>query len=497
MFKIVFRIFFVLCAIAVISALLYVFDVPPFKRIINTLPETITSGEAGAILAEQVNLPANLQEPKIERQKTWQEMMDRAKALEQNGFPALAVAEYQQAYKKDNTKIEPVIEIGRIHLRNKAPEKAQIVFEELLKKNPKNTTAQIYLTRSLLSQRKIDEAKVILDSVTESTQQTQYYQGIVAAYFGKNDEAQKFLTDSLTLGTDADLTNKANNFLAAYKEFKFNAESPEVHLKVLLARSYIQCGEYQMAIPMLFEVTKNQLDYRDAWILLGYAYLQIEKYPDAIEALEKAKILDPQKPETLFYLGLGYYSMNDFDKAEQNFSQAKVMGYEPQIQVDQKLAEIYLQQKNYKKSAASYEKVISLNSADVNYYIKPIWIYLEELHDPDSALKLAQKAADEHPGAAMAQNLLGWVYIYKGRLSEAELYLKSAANLDPTLDATYLNLGLLYEKQDKNEQALAFYKKAHNLGKDNGVAASAATRYNSLIAKINNSSLYANIFATP
>lgn len=481
MIKNIFRLIFLTFAAAVILVVLYVFNLPPF----HSSTTIKTTDNQDDVANETKNLPADLAD-KIGRDKSYEEMISHATQLEQNGFPALAIAQYQEAYKKDPSSLKPLYEIGKIYLRTKNASKAEDIFKELTEKDPQNTDAKVFLGRALIGQRKISDAKNLFNSINESSQAVKYYQGIISAYYGENDQAKSLLNQSIALGGTEDLTKKANNFLAAYSEYNFNVESPELHLKVLLARSFNQCGEYEMAIPLLFEVTKAKLDYRDAWILLGYAYLQTEKYQDAIEALERAKVLDNQKPETLFYLGLGYYSLNNFKSAEENLSLAKQYGFEPQILVDQKLAEIYLEQQNYPKSAESYEKVLALNSEDVNYFVRPIWIYIEKLKQPDKALKLALKAAQDHPNSAMAHNLMGWTLIYNGQFKKAEAHLKLAMALDPGLDAVYLNYGLLLEKLSQPQKALVFYKKAHTLGQGDGVSAAAATRYNSLLASASN-----------
>lgn len=494
MIKLIFRLFFLLIAASITLAILYVFELPPFQE--NKAPANTENNNQQQIAEEEKNLPEELKEDKVARDKSYQEMIDRGTELAKNNFPSLAIAQYQEAYKKDSSNLLPLYEIGKIQIRTANYSKAEEVFKDLVKRDPNNIEAKIYLGRALLGQRKISEARQIFDPITDTNQTVKYYQAILAAYFGEHDRAQTLLNETVKIGSSEDITKKANNFLAAYNEYKFNIESPELHLKVLLARSFNQCGEYQMAIPLLFEVTKAKLDYRDAWILLGYAYLQTEKYQDAIEALERAKVLDNQKPETLFYLGLAYYSINNFQSAEENLSKAKQYGFEPKILVDQKLAEIYLELQNYPKSAASYEAVLSLNSQDVNYYIKPIWIYLEKTNEPKKALVLAQKAAKEHPQEAMGENLLGWAYLYNNELKKAEDHLKYAQGLNPDLDATYLNFGMLYEKQNQLEKALKFYEKAHTLGNGSGVAAAAATRYNQLLAKLNNTNtMQANIIA--
>ena len=493
MIKLIFRLFFLLIAASITLAILYVFELPPFQ---NPALPPLSPNTNQTLAEEEKNLPENLRDNKIARDKTYQEIIDRATQLEKSNFPSLAIAQYQEAYKKDASNLKPLYEIGKIQIRTNNFIKAQDVFQDLVERDSNNIDAKIYLGRSLLGQRKISEAKKVFDPITTPHQTVKYYQGILAAYFGENDRAKNLLDEAVKIGGSEEIKQKANNFLSAYNEFKFNSESPDLHLKLLLARSFNQCGEYQMAIPLLFEVTKAKLDYRDAWILLGYAYLQTEKYQDAIEALERAKVLDNQKPETLFYLGLGYYSINNFKSAEENLLKAKEYGYEPKILVDQKLAEVYLELQNYPKSAASYETVLSLNSQDVNYYIKPIWIYLEKTNQPEKALALAQKAATDHPQEAMAENLLGWTYIYNNELKKAEDHLKYAQGLNPQLDATYLNFGLLYEKQNQFDKALNFYQKAHTLGQESGVAAAAATRYNKLFAsQKTNTNIKANLIA--
>lgn len=495
MIKFIFRTFFLLIAVSITLAVLYVFELPPFSAPASPL---LNDQEIDTLAQEESQLPAELTDNKVSRNKTYEEMVNRAKELENNGFPSLAVAQYQEAYKKDPSNSAPLYEIGKIYLRTNNYGKAEEIYTDLVSKEPENINAKIYLGKAYLGERKISEAQKIFNGLTSQTQTVKYYQGIIAAYYGEHDRAQQLLNETVQIGGNEDLTKKANNFLSAYNEYQFNVESPTIHLKVLLARSFNQCGEYEMAIPLLFEVTKEKLDYRDAWILLGYAYLQTNKFQDAIEALERAKILDNQKAETLFYLGIAYYNVNNFKLAEENLLKAKEYNFEPQILVDQKLAEVYLELKNYPQSAASYEKVLALNSQDVNYYIRPIYIYLEQLNQPEKALALAEKAAADHPNIAMAQNLMGWTLIYNNQLDKAEAHLKLAMALDSALDATYLNFGILYEKQNQSDKALLFYKKAHSLGQGNGVAASAATRYNHLLASLNTNSsqsLQANIIA--
>jgi tetratricopeptide (TPR) repeat protein len=468
--------------LAFIASALYVFELPPFNPGGPLQPAAGTP----STLQQSQQMPEFLTEEKISRTKTYSEYMSRGKLLEDNGYHALAVAEYEAAGKLAPENIEPLIEIGRIHLREKDAMKAKLSFEEALRIDPNSLDAKIYLVRTLLADRKITEAQKIIAGLTEQNQNSRYYAGIISAYFGDYENSKNLLKEAVQLGTTEDITGKAKNFLSAYDEFDFNQGGAKTHLKTLLARSFNQTGEYNMAIPLLFEVIKEKKDYRDAWILLGYAYLNIEKYPDAVEALEEAKKLDPQKPETSFYLGLGYYGLNDLNRAASNLELAKKNGYQPEVQVDQKLAEIYLQLKSYEKAASSYENVLSLNDENVYYYIKPVWIYLDRLQQPAKAMALARKAYKNHPKEAMSFNLLGWAAVGTGKLDDAEDYLNKAKMLNPDLDAIYLNFGILNEKKGDLKKAVAFYRQAYTMGRGNSISSAAADRYNRVIGKTDN-----------
>ncbi|MBD3270622.1 tetratricopeptide repeat protein [Candidatus Peregrinibacteria bacterium] len=496
-------IFVIVIAFALIF--MYLFDLPPFNEGKNQeqpVPQN-TESEQNPFIDEkeiekaEASLPEELKESpdRIARTKTYEEIIKRAQLLENGEFNTLAIAEYQNAYLKNPSKIDPLYEIGRLHIEIGNFDKAQKTYELILEKDPESIDAKIYLGKALLNQREIQKARDIFDAIESDEFIVKYYQGILAAYYEDHAKAKQLLQNVAESSPDQELKANAESFLNAYREFDFNVESPSIHLKVLLARSYNQVEEYEIAIPLLFTVTKEKLDYRDAWILLGYAYLKTEKYMDAIEALERAKVLDPQKAETNFFLGIAYYTINDYEKAEDFLLKARDLNFQPKIQIDQKLAEIYLQQKNYEKAALNYSNVLAINDQDINYYIRPIWIYIEKLQQPEKALELSKLALESHPRNAMSHNLMAWSLIYNENFELAESHLNQAMAIDPNLDAVYLNYGILFEQQGDLNKAVNFYKKAHNLGSGSGVSGIAANRYNSVIAKIYNKNIQVNTLA--
>lgn len=428
----------------------------------------------------------------VSRPKTLDEAIERGKLLEEQGYFSLALAEYEAAIKNHAGNVQPLLAAGNLALRLNDIPKAKAYFQQILQYDPQSIDAQLGVVRTLLAQRNIDEARTLLENITAHNQTSRFYQGMVAAAKGDHDAAKAIFNDIVNQPESDELRGKADSFLAAYAEFNAFAEGDPLHRVVLLGRSYNQVEAYDLAIAQLLEVVKSKKDYRDAWILLGYAYLRQEKFPDARDALEEARKLDPDKPEPLFYLGITYYGLKDLDKAIQYFELAKKKGYEPVIQINQKLAEIYLIQKNYPKSAQNYEEVLALNGSDVNYYVKPLWIYLDILKEPQKAVALAEKAVKAHPDQAMSYNLLGWAYLGNKQYKEAQQYLDKALTLDPKLNAVHLNYGMLYEQQGRLDAALASFKKAYQMGNGDSISQAAAAHYNRLMESFQDS-LKANV----
>ena len=427
---------------------------------------------------------------------TFMQHMEKGDNYVKKGMTSLAFNEYIAANQLSPTNSEPYMKIGKLLFEKHDYARAQEIFQQLLAKDPANLDANIFLTRNFIMLRNPEKAKEILGTIQGDSQQKFYYSGLLSAYAGDYENSKKSLNEAVKTNTNPALTENAKKVLSAFDEYNLNQGSQEIFLKTLLSKNFNQVGEYTLSIPLLFKVVKEKKDYRDAWILLGYAYLNIDDTKNAIDALEEAKKLDGNKPETLFFLGLAYNVDGQKEVAARLIEEAINKGFEPKIQAQQNLAEIYLELKDYKKSAAKYESVIALNDTDVNYYIRPMWLYIDQLHQPALALALAQKAVAKHPDNGMAHNLLGWAYLSTEDFIHARDSLAKALEIDPKLSAAYLNLGKLYERLAYNDTAKEYYKTAFKLGEGTSIGDNAATLYNRLGGLENiNQSIQANITA--
>jgi len=453
-----------------IGTTFYVFDIPPLNQ--KTINKWLNKKDENQ---NNKTKPKNQNSELPIHNITFQEHINKGDTLTKNGFFDLAIKEYQTANELNPKSIIPLIKIGKIHLQKGNFVKAQLSFEAAITADPENLEAQINLGRTLIAQRKINEARKIFNTFQSENSKIKYYKTLMAILEGDHDTARKLLKETTE--------PNAEKFRNAYKEFDSFQSGSQSHLKTLLARSFTEAEEFQMAIPLLFEVIKEKSDYRDAWILLGYSYLKTGKAPESIDALEEAKKLDPQKPETLFFLGLSYFNNDELEKASNNLEDSIENGFEPRVQAEQKLAEIYSIQKKYKEAAKKYENVLSLNDSKVEYFVRPIWIYLNHLNKPDKAYILARKAVEKHPNSAMSHNLLGWVNLEKNKDEIAKNNLITALKINPNLDAAHLNLGRIYDTEKKYNLAKEHYQKAYELGKGSSISKMAAEKFKQIANK--------------
>lgn len=455
---------------------LYIFNIIDFTFLQETNEEPL------------IEVPIADTPEKVERRKSYEEYMQKGNTYYSSGLYALAIDSYTNASEEEPERIEPLIKIGELQLLQRNYDTAKNLATTVLQKSETNTDAKVILGRANIGLEQFTEAKNIFNSITIDYPDVLYYQGLMALYFEEYEKARTLLNSAVNpeKNPDEDIKAKAQRLINAMNEFDAYQAGLHEHLKVLIARGMVQNNEPHMAKDLLWQVLKEDRSYRDAWIVLGYSYLKLEDFGDSVEALEEAKRQDPDKPETLFYLGLAYAGNDQLQEAIDSLELALNLNYEPKIHIEQKLAELYFQIEEYESANEKYEEVISMNASDIEYFIRPIWVYINKLDRADKAIALAEKASLNHPDSAMAYNLLGWAQISNNDFINGKKNLQKALTFDYNFDAPYLNLGTMYELQGELGRAKEMYKKAWELGDGSAVGNAAAEKYNELLANVLN-----------
>lgn len=403
------------------------------------------------------------------------------KFLANKNYPP-AIKNYRYALTLNPKNITPYVKLGDAYLKNNEPSKAYDVFIEGTKIAPNSPKTDIGIVQSYFNLKQFEKARDYLINLDPSQDEVKYYNALVLILFKDSDKAKTVFTEITSSKETTNKTAKENaqKFLDKYKTYSTFKEGDPLFLQTLLAKAMTEVEQYNAAIPLLYDVINQKPNYRDAWIILGYSYLKTGKTGDAIDAFSSAETKFPDQPETLFFLGLSYFANNDLEHAVYYLEKAEEKGYEPKDTLNMKLGDLYMQQKKYEEAAQKYDEVLTVNTSNIDIFARAIWLAIEKLNNPAHALELAQKAVTVFPNNAMSYNLLGWAYIAINDLAKAGENLKKALDLDPELDAAYLNIGILYEKQGYGEKAKEFYLKALSLGRDSSIGDLAKIRLQNL-----------------
>jgi len=420
--------------------------------------------------------------------KTFSEYLNLGDKHLSDNYLDNAIENYQGAYYLNNNSEEAITKLANAYLLNNQAEEAKQFLINANIELPESEEIIFYLVKSYINIHDFTAAQNLIWQLNENYEDNlkyKFYKALLLT-IGKDYEGSKKLFSEI-ISTETESYNEfienSQKFLDAYEDFSYYTEAEDIFLDLKLTKILTEIEEYHASIPLLYAILKDKNDYRDAWIVLGYVYLNTQQTLEAIDAFEQAEIINPNKDETLFFLGLSHYANDDVDNAIHYIEKAEKAGFEDQEQIDLRLGELYLIKENYEKSAQKYDNLLSSNQKNIKIYIRTVWLYIEKLNKADKALKIAEDAIEYHPEEAMSYNLLAWVYIAKNDTEKAKENLEIALEMNPYFDAANFNFGILYEKQGLALLAKEYYKNAYILGDGNSISQMAASNFNKLTEK--------------
>lgn len=400
----------------------------------------------------------------------YEERMQRGEQAYTAGEFDKAITEFTAASLLQPSNLSPLIRLTRAQIELRQLDRATANLATAERINPEYPEIAISKGVLLLRQENFLAAEAEFQKAGDTAF---FWRGLVAAFYDKSTEAQSLLRNSQD--------PKANYLIAAYDEYALYPDSPKTHIDTLLVRAFCQIGEYELAIAKIKPVLGGDPDYRDAWILLGYAQYSKKNYSQAREAWNYAYALDPGKPETQYFLGLANLQLSDYNEAEKYLALAKANQFASK-ELDTFLAEIYFRTGKYREAADLLKQRIDNDkTVPIDDFARPIYLFLSKLNDGSTAWKLASEAANRYPNEPLAHNFTGWVSLENGYLDQAESELKKAIELDPQHVWSNYNLARYYEKVGDLKTASAAYKKTYELDKNGAIGSLAAQGYNRLL----------------
>jgi protein O-GlcNAc transferase len=180
------------------------------------------------------------------------------------------------------------------------------------------------------------------------------------------------------------------------------------------------------------------------------AQIDAGQYDAARDALEKLIATDPENAEAHFMLGLTYFNLGEYAKAQASFSQA--MALEPQraAAVHHNLGVLAYQTGDMETAVAEFKAALEAdpNDPDSHYQLGATYLQIAVSNSDLTYLQQAEvefkRALELAPGKPEALVGLGTLYLNQNKIAEATKLLEQAVQSNPEMREALFALGMAY-----------------------------------------------------
>ena len=181
----------------------------------------------------------------------------------------------------------------------------------------------------------------------------------------------------------------------------------------------------------------------------------------AIEAFERALVLDPKLAETSSNLGTALAGVNRFEEAMLCYQRA--LAIKPDFfEAHNGAGNVLQAQGRFAEAAASYARAVSLAPRNAD-----LWGNLASAFQGEGKVEEAiasyRMAVELRPDFAGANYNLGTALLKRGELGEAAERLEKAIRTNPEYVLAHNNLGNVYKEQGRFEEAMTCYERTISL----------------------------------
>ena len=402
--------------------------------------------------------------------------------------------------------------LGNFYLVSGNTDKARELWEKVLEIDPDNETAILYLA-AYFSERNIPQAitywKMFLEKKPDSA--PGYFQlGSSQEKMGQYNNAAESYKKAISIAPGsaemhislARLYEKQEDFRNAIVEYNTYIELAPKSVNVLLYLGglYYRLKMFDEAQSVFEKALKTNNDDISIYFWLGIMAEQKRDWPSAIKYFEhirakeetpavlsrlsfyyssqknasqalkylkKAVKLDINNPNSYFLLGLAYFDLEKYKKAEEMF--LKAIALKPDFDDAYfHLGVVYDSWKKFDKAEAMMQKAIEMNPKNPTAMNYLGYSYVERGIKLSQAEELITKALAIDPDNGAYIDSLGWIYFKKGEYVQAEKYLLEASGKlsDPVV---WEHLGDVSMRLNKTSEAWDAYEKALSLEPKNKV----------------------------
>lgn len=371
-------------------------------------------------------------------------------------------------------KDEYMIDMANIHHLQKSYGKSEEIYQDILKKNPKNIRAMYNLGYLFQKTGKKSEAmnyyskilqlapnhtKSFISLIQLNMQEMQYDKAIsLSRQFQKNapEQTEGYYYEAIAL-----IRQNKPNYAAAIALLKKASDNnpKDVQLLYMLSYTYVKNEQYKESQPILEEIVRISHDFPEAYRLLAIMALKQNNPSAAIQYLEKESALKPSS-ELYHLIGKLYLEIGNKDAGINALNKSLESSSLQDIDISAEKGLYEYLYGNLEASANTLKKAIAKSSDDKFETHILLIVNLLNQHKYQEVNNEVESALKKFSGKQeLLLNLLSQAYIGEGKLEEAEKTLTKALTLKPDFYLTHINLSAIYFQQRKYDKTKEELKK--------------------------------------
>jgi len=216
------------------------------------------------------------------------------------------------------------------------------------------------------------------------------------------------------------------------------------------ANAYYELNELYRALDDLEYLERKIPDSSSVYFGLGLVKTKMRKYDEALEAFDKALLLDSANAEILVNRGTVYYYKEQFEEA--------LIDLDSAIMVDPDEANAYNAKALLRADQGNYEEALTLVNRALEietyqpYFLNNRGYIRMELDDPEAVEDINKSIVLDPQNGWAYRNKALW-YMNQERYDQAIALLDRAEKLDNFIDRLYYYKGVCYSKMNLTDKA--------------------------------------------
>ena len=227
-----------------------------------------------------------------------------------------------------------------------------------------------------------------------------------------------------------------------------------------LGYAYSGSGNYALALTNLNKAIEIDANYDHAYKERGHVNFKLNRYDKALDDFNKYEVLTKDDNDDADY----YYEKGWTEDAQKKYADA-VKSLKSAVALDDKFTNAFTElgyaeyKLNLNDDAIQHYRAASLlDKNDFHPLLGIADTYFENVKNFDSAIVYYEKGTQLQKQNKIAYYRLGWCYDDKDRFADAIAPLQSSLSIDPNYPEAIKELGYVYYKLKRYDDALAKFE---------------------------------------